>query len=378
MTHGELAALAASFKKHAMEGVMPFWMRHAIDEEYGGFWTSLERDGTRYGDGNKFLVVQTRTIYSMCVAYRLSGQQEYLDQAAQGARFFRRYFRDAENGGWVWSTTRDGQHIDVSKNTYGLAFAIYGLAEYARLTKDADALQDAVDTYELMMQHCWDTEYGAFYDELSADWKVIRDTKRVDTQMHTMEGVSALLAATGEHCYLETLKLLAETILGGVGKHGFFDASNNCILERFHRDWSKPVDDMYRGRVIYGHLVEAGWFISILAAYTGSSRLSSLGKRLIEHALRCGWDDERGGIYHLGTPQGEVTKPDKLWWPQAEMLGALSFLYRQSGEDRYLKLLQRQAAFIDQEILDHKYGGWHSAVALKQAKAPRKWEDFGI
>jgi len=412
MTNERLAALAASFRKQALENVMPFWLRHSIDEEHGGYWTSLERDGTRYGDGNKFIVVQTRSIYSMCIAYRLSGQKEYLDQAAQGVRFFRQHFRDAENGGWVSATTQSGQHVDSSKRPYGLAFAVYGLGEYARLAKDAEALQDAVDTYELIMKRCWDTEFGGLYNELSADWKVTDDTKRVDTHMHTMEGVSALLAATGEDRYLQTLDLLANTILGSIGKDGCFDAVNGCIHERFRRNWQEALD-LTEGLINYGHITEAGWFISIVGAYTGSERLSSLSRQLIEYALRYGWDEKRGGIYDRGTPEGRVVRTEKVWWPQAEMLGALSFLYRQTGEERYLNLLEKQAAFIDRELLDHEYGEWYPLVsadgkvlreqkgspwkacyhvvqglyqayrnlefargALREAEAPRRWEDF--
>ena len=91
MVDTSVATLAASFKKEALEEVMPFWLRHSIDQECGGYWTSLERDGTRYGDGRKHLIVQARSIYGFCIAYRLSGRQEYLDQAANKNQYDKRY-----------------------------------------------------------------------------------------------------------------------------------------------------------------------------------------------------------------------------------------------------------------------------------------------
>ena len=49
--------------------------------------TDLARDGSWYGDGEKWLIVQARTIYSFCVAYEWFGEQVYLDEAAQGVAF---------------------------------------------------------------------------------------------------------------------------------------------------------------------------------------------------------------------------------------------------------------------------------------------------
>ena len=363
MADSRVAALAASFKKQALEEDMPFWLRHSIDQECGGYWTSLERDGTRFGDGRKHLIVQARCIYGFCVAYRLSGRQEYLDQAAQGVAFFRKHFRDAKHGGWVRTTARDGEHLETEKNLYGTAFAMYALAEYARLSHDQDVLQDAVDTFDLVEKHAWDSEYGALYDDMTPDWQILHSTKRADTQMHTMESMSALYAATGDDRYLEMLNRLAETVLGPMGESGFFDVAHDCIQERFSADWRTQVDDMYRDRTIYGHLVEAGWFIQVLAAYTHSDVQAAQGQRLIEHALRYGLDPERGGLYHLGTPRGEVTITNKLWWPQEEMLAMLSFCYRQTGELRYLDLLEEQAAYARREFVDPQHGEWYSTVA---------------
>ena len=362
MTDARVVALAASFKAQAMDCVMPFWLKHSIDKEHGGYWTSLERDGTRYGDGRKHLIVQTRCIYGMCVGYRLSGKQEYLDAAAQGVAFFREHFRDKQYGGWVQSTTREGQQIETVKNLYGTAFAMYGLAEYARLSGDGDALQDAADTYDLVMNHAWDREYGALYDDMAPNWEPLHTTKRADTQMHSMEAMSSLYAATADDRYLDTLNLLVKTVLGTMGESGFFDVAHDCLQERFYRDWRTQVDDMYRDQTIYGHLVEAGWFIQVVAAYTGADKLYAEGQRLIEHALRYGVDRERGGLYHLGTPRGEVTKPDKIWWPQEEMLAMLSFAYRQTGESRYLDLLEQQAAYVEREFVDREYGEWYTIV----------------
>src|SRR5689334_1920567 len=115
------------FRGQLLGEVVPFWEGHAIDDGYGGFWTHLLRDGSRYSSGDKYLVMQTRMIYSFSTAYRVSGQRRHLDLAAHGVEFLKNHFRDTRRGGWVWTTTRAGEQLDRAKRPYGLAFVVYSL-----------------------------------------------------------------------------------------------------------------------------------------------------------------------------------------------------------------------------------------------------------
>jgi mannobiose 2-epimerase len=351
--------LAKGLAHQAREKVMAFWLAHGIDHQYGGYWTDLARDGSRYGDGSKWIVVQARTIYSMCLAYQMFGEQVFLEQAAQGAAFFREHFRDRENGAWHYAVSQDGgEVIDDSKQPYGLAFVSYALAEYARLSGDDGALQDAVDTQDLVMEKCWDAEHGGLPQRFTADWQLVEGIKRVDTHMHTMEGVSALYHATGDERYLKRLDLLANTILGRMGVDGCYDVEHGCTHEMFHMDWREAVERT-NGLCNYGHVTEAGWFIAKLAAYTGDERQARLARGLVDWAVERGFDREKGGLYDYGRPTGEVARYFKVWWNQAELLGALAFLYRITGQPSYLDVLEKHISFIDQYVLDGEYGEWY-------------------
>jgi cellobiose epimerase len=350
---------AESLKEQARNKVMAFWLEHGIDCEHGGYWTDLSRDGSRYGNGEKWIVVQARTIYSFCLAYQFLGDQIYLDQAAQGVAFFRKHFRDAENGGWFYCVSRDGSEVlDPSKQPYGTSFVSYGFAEYARLTGDDEVLQEAIDTHELIMEKCWDREHGGLPNRFTPDWELVEGIKRVDTHMHTMEGVSAIYHATGEQRFLDRLNQLANTILGDIGEDGCYDAEHGCTHEQFHMDWTEALERT-NGLVNYGHVTEAGWFIAKLAAFTGDEEQYGLAKGLIDWAIEHGFDRDRGGIYDYGRPTGEVVRDVKTWWNQAEILGALAFLYRMTGEQAYRALLDQHIAFIERDQLDNEYGEWY-------------------
>ena len=99
--------------------------------------------------------------------------------------------------------------------------------------------------------------HGGLPNKFTADWQLTEGLKRVDTHMHTMEGVSALYQATGDSRYLERLNLLAETILGPIGSAGCYDAEHGCTHEIFHMDWSEATEVLH-GMVNFGHVTEAG------------------------------------------------------------------------------------------------------------------------
>ncbi len=220
------------FRGQLLDEVIPFWEAHSIDEQFGGYWTHLLRDGARYSQGDKYLVMQTRMIYSFSIAYRLSGDAGHLRLAGHGVEFMLDLFRDLRRDGWVWSINRAGEQLDRAKRPYGLAFAVYALAEYARVSGDHTTLELAQRTWDLLDAKAWDGELGGFYHKLGEDWTPVNTTKRIDTILHDLEGLSALLAATGDGDYLQSMRRLCDVILERT-----WDARTGCTHEWFYRDW---------------------------------------------------------------------------------------------------------------------------------------------
>jgi mannose/cellobiose epimerase-like protein (N-acyl-D-glucosamine 2-epimerase family) len=344
-----------SFLSALVDEVLPFWER-SVDREHGGFITELDEAGDRHGAGEKHIVMQTRMIYSFSLGYRLTGNRAYLDNAAQGVDFFVRHFRDDRHGGWFRTTDRRGQPIDEHKWPYGIAFAIYALADYFRASGDRTALDLAVETHDLHRRHAWDHQRGGVYWNLARDWSAVDPTKRIDSMLHTMEGVSSLLAATGEQRYLDELNELCDTIATRT-----YDPESGCTREWFTPDWQE-VTARTRGLINYGHIAEAAWFVGSVAALTGEQRHGQLARSLLGYVLRHGWDAVNGGIYSLGRGQGGVVDTTKTWWMQAEMLGGLSLAYRLTRDVLYLDFLRAQARFVQERQRDPRNGEWHALV----------------
>ena len=55
-------------KDYLVNTVLPFWLDNAIDEQYGGIFTQLDREGKIYGD-EKSVWFQGRALYIFSAAY---------------------------------------------------------------------------------------------------------------------------------------------------------------------------------------------------------------------------------------------------------------------------------------------------------------------
>ena len=76
--------LANQYKDELMNNVLPFWLNHSQDTEYGGYFTCLDREGNVF-DTDKFIWLQGREVWMFSMLYnRVEKRQEWLDCAIQG------------------------------------------------------------------------------------------------------------------------------------------------------------------------------------------------------------------------------------------------------------------------------------------------------
>ena len=102
------------------------------------------------------------------------------------------------------------------------------------------------------------------------------------------------------------------------------------------RDWqATPAHDSF------GHDVETAFLLVESADALGTPddpKTWHMARRLVDHALDWGWDEQHGGFYYKGEAfGGEAFDTHKDWWTQAEGLNALLLMHRKyGGEDRPL------------------------------------------
>jgi mannose/cellobiose epimerase-like protein (N-acyl-D-glucosamine 2-epimerase family) len=105
-----------------LDRVMGLWREHA-DTPNGLFNPYLDRQWRHHVDGPRTLVSQCRLIYTFARAFERSGEQEYADLVQRGIDALMRYFRDADDQGFVWACEGDGSVQDDTYDAYGHALS---------------------------------------------------------------------------------------------------------------------------------------------------------------------------------------------------------------------------------------------------------------
>jgi mannobiose 2-epimerase len=365
--------LAKQLEKQLFEGVLAPWFPKLVDRRHGGFGPHVGYDFSPQSDNGKFLVFQSRmTWVAAQVAMRFPERRaEYLSYLEHGIGELGDKLWDRKEGGFFWETDENGRPLIAEKHVYGMSFAMYAASAAARATGDRRALDLAMRTFEWLETRAHDDAHGGYYEALSREGKPILaghgdatidgigtlyGRKSMNTHIHALEALTALYGACGgEHVkkrLSEIFFLVRDRI---VDKDGF-------LTLFFTPDWRPiPDDDSY------GHDVETAFLLGEAADALGMAAdptTLAVSRRLVDHALELGWDETHGGFYDKGTPGGKATGLEKIWWVQAEGMNGLLLMHERYGKetDRYYRAFLKEWTFVDQYVVDRKYGDWFWSV----------------
>lgn len=341
---------AERYRRDLLDSVVPFWMRHSLDHEHGGYLTCLDRDGSLYDD-RKYVWLQGRAVWMFARLYNeLEPRQEWLDAAALGVRFLRRYARDGE-GRVYFSLTRDGRPHFFQRKPYAAVFYQMGLCEYARATGDEGCLAEAD---ELL----WRIVAWIRHPELLGRAPLPGQVAMSGLANLLVVGLMALDMArlTGNERYHE---LVRETI-AGVARH--FDPTRRIFREQIALD-GRNLDELPEGRLFNpGHAIECAWILLHLLELAPDAALERMAYAAIEGSLELGWDPQYGGILYFvdlaGRPTLQLESTMKLWWPHAEAIYALVLAAIRTGEERWLRWLERVDRYTYAHFADPEHGEW--------------------
>ena len=95
--------------------MVPFWLRHSLDREFGGYFTCPDRDGEIY-DTRKYIWLQGRAAWTFSKLYNeVETREEWLEAARLIVEFLRRHAFDAQ-GRCYFSLTREVSRRSISGN----------------------------------------------------------------------------------------------------------------------------------------------------------------------------------------------------------------------------------------------------------------------
>lgn len=343
-------------RDHALARVLPFWAAHGVDHDYGGYLTDLDCDGSLGQATEKHLVAQTRLVYSFAAGAAAGGPSEWLNLARQGAAFILRHFRDVQHDGWFWSVSRAGQPRETAKRTYGHAFVIYSLAEYARLCGDSRALAAAAHTWSLVTAHLWDEEHGGAIEACDRAWRVTDPGHTMGTHLHLLEALLSLNEAAGADRYWPRVCEVCELIVTHM-----IEPQHRCALEKFCPDW-RHHEALSHDLVDYGHNLEAAWLLLRVCQIEDEPRYREAARGFLDYVLRFGLDRDHGGVFSHG-PLGEpASVRHKIWWVQTEALVGFLLGRLVLGDDRCWEAFLNVARFALENLHDPEHGEWYHST----------------
>ncbi len=386
------AMMATELEKSLVEFIIDPWYPRIIDTLYGGYISDFNYDWTlTESSQDKALVQQARHVWATSFIYETYPDRGgFLDYSTHGFKFLRDHMWDKEFGGFHAFCTKDGAPKAESinnKRIYGQAFAVYGLSQYHRMSKNPEAMKLAIRAFLWMEEHAHDHEYGGYFEYLKRDGTPVPG----DNDDKTSRGVAP---ATGLKDYNSSIHLMeAFTELYRVWPDSLvrtrleemfylirdtFVHPDGYLQLYFHPDWtlvsdggmgkSSEYNAKYNHHFTYGHDVETAYLLLETAHILGWSeneKTHMIAKRLVDHSLESGWDHESGGFFDAGKEiDGEIRiiNKHKSWWGAVEGLNALLLmhtLYPDDPNDYYGKFL-KSWEHIDTYLIDKEFGGWYN------------------
>ena len=330
--------------------VVPFWMRHSLDREHGGFLHHLDRDGRLYSS-DKGVWIQARAVWMLSKLYNtVERNPDWLAAARSGYEFLMQHAFDTD-GRMFFLLTREGQPLRKRRYLFSEAFGAIACSEYARAAGDTQALAKAQEIYRTLLR--WHRTPGLL--EAKTDAR---------TRPMLSHAMPMILIATTQELRLSSSNPLFEEVIDeslDLILHCFVHPEIPALLEhvgpkgeRLHTPAGRLVNP--------GHALEAAWFLLHEAMHRSDGALVARACDIIDWSLELGWDTEYGGLFAFVDVEGqpcEALEADmKLWWPHTEALYALLLAYHLTGDARYEEWFDRMHDYTFEHFPDPGRGEW--------------------
>lgn len=333
-----------NMREYLIDNVLSFWLDNAIDEEYGGIFTCLDRQGNIYGY-EKSVWFQGRALYIFSLAYnRVAKDERYLGAAKKIYEFLP--LCGDETGRMYFTVTRDGREIQKRRYYFSETFSAIGCAEYYLATGDEEAKKKA----EMYFDIAYDIYSGKVatapkYHSENAPYKALSPAM-------IMLSTAQVLRKLNREKYDVIARQTVKEILSHWTEKGLLE---NVSMEG-------TFVDTPTGRIVNpGHSLEAAWFLMAEGIYQKDEKLMRIGKEIIDISMKLGLSG--GGIIAFcdcdGYPVSSLEWDMKLWWPQCEAMIANRLCYEIYREEKYLDDYEKLKEYAFSHFEDKKHGEWY-------------------
>ena len=384
-TRDDIDRALTKAQSYLTDVLLPFWIEHSPDPEYGGFLTHFDSVGKATGETTKTFLMQIRMLYTMASAHRAGyGNGRCGELARMGAEFILDHYWDHEYDGWIWIADREGNATCWDKVGYGHCFGVYAFSEHFLATGDERGKEGALRSYDAICRHMIDVQHGGFIELFRRDWTPLPgrtaggDRKSLDVHMHMMEAFTTLYEMTGNVSHRRRLTDVIDLILSemldpdyglGIAQLAYdftplpainFDTTWGRDADPEEGQDAKPLD-----QTSPGHNVEFAWLLLHAADVLGipRERYADVLRTMCDHCVEFGIDHEYGGVYADVPMDRPAEFTEKQFWQQAEVLIAMLDAYLLLGDVKYWEAFVNVLDFLFEKFIAMDAGGeWYERL----------------
>ena len=344
------------------QNILRFWLDRMIDRENGGFYGRIDNQGVLHPEAEKGAILNARILWSFSAAYRVLGNPEYLEAAIRAKDYFIKHFIDQEYGGVYWSVDYLGRPLDTKKQFYAIGFAIYGMSEYARATGDREALDYALQLFDCIEEHAFDHEHNGYIEACTREWGEIADMrlseldanfpKSQNTHLHIIEPYANLY-----RCLKVPKVEAALRNIIGIFTDRILNPETHHLDLFFEMDWTRGAGHLES----YGHDIECSWLMHEAALVLGDKEVLAKVEPIVREVAKASEKGLRpdGSMIHEANLDTGHVDDDLHWWVQAENVVGWFNLYRYFGDETALERAGRCWDYIKSQLIDYEHGEWY-------------------
>ena len=344
------------------KNILRFWLDKMIDHENGGFYGRIDGQGVLHPDAEKGAILNARILWSFSAAYRVLGNPEYLEAATRAKDYFLKHFIDEEYGGVYWSLDYKGRPLDTKKQFYAIGFVIYGMSEYSRATGDREALDCAIQLYHCIEEHAFDEVHNGYIEACTREWGEIADMrlsafdanypKSQNTHLHIIEPYANLYRIWKS----PELEASLRNIIG-IFTDKILNPETYHLDLFFDMDWTRGAGQLES----YGHDIECSWLMHEAALVLDDSEVLEKVEPIVREvavASEKGLRADGSMIHEANLDTGHVDD-DLHWWVQAENVVGWFNIYQHFGDEEAFHKALSCWEYIKENLIDWENGEWY-------------------
>jgi len=340
---------AEIYKNELLEEIIPFWEKHSIDKEYGGYFTCLTDTGNVF-DTDKLLWLQARQVWTFSKLFQeVEATERWKNIAVLGADFLEKYGRD-DDGNWYFSLNREGQPLVQPYNIFSDCFAAMAFGALYQIEPDPRYPKIAKTTFANILRR-QENPKGKYN-------KIVPGTRNL--QNFALPMILCNLSLELEHLLgSDQVDQVSEQVIDLV-MNRFYDEESGLVLENVSE--TGEFIDSFEGRLLNpGHAIEAMWFIMNLGIRKKDRALIEKAEGIMFKQLEHGWDEKYGGIFYFmdckGHPPQQLEHDQKLWWVHLETLVALAKTYAYNQNPKAKAWFEKVHDYTWNHFREKKNGG---------------------